>query len=105
MEGCVVRNKAGRMLMAHELSANCLVVAKLEEKPRLLSAWIRRIEGDEITIKFGHKCYGRKRYETVIGRKNEDGLVLDELGKCIFLWEYINLDGTRYEPERDQEAT
>ena len=100
-----MRNKIGRMLMADELSADCLVMAKLEENPRIVSAWIRRIEGDDITIKFTRGRFGRKRHQTVHGRKNGEGLVVDELGKCIFLWEYVNLDGTTYKPQREAELS
>jgi hypothetical protein len=39
--------------------------------------------------------------DVVYAKKNENGLVVDKFGKCIFLWEYVKLDGTIQKPLSD----
>jgi hypothetical protein len=85
----------GRMLTASELTERQLVMAKHEDTPRIRSAWIVWVGKSSIGLTWSY-LRGKRRGRVTLTEKSGDGLLLDRSGKCIFVWEYINLDGTPF---------
>jgi hypothetical protein len=91
----VKRNKAGRMLVADELMEHQLVIAKHEDNSRIEAARIVWTGKSSVGLTW-NRWRKRRKAKVVLTTKNADGLLLDSAGKCIFVWEYLNLDGSPF---------
>jgi hypothetical protein len=82
------------MLTAGELIERQLVVAKHEDKPRIRCARIVWVGESSVGLVWDGSFKSQRKL--VLATKSSDGLLLDRSGKCIFVWEYMNLDGTAF---------
>jgi hypothetical protein len=83
------------MLTADELTERQLVIAKHEDNSRIESARIVWVGESRIGLTWD-RHRKRRKAKVILASKGEGGLLLDRSGKCIFVWEYINLDGTPF---------
>jgi hypothetical protein len=99
-----IARKTGRLLTFREMDHGQLVMAKHEDDPVVRTA--------RLTSVFHRKGIARltvritnSREMRVEAKATPEGALVDENGRRIYVWEYMNLDGTPFkrsinEPEK-----
>jgi hypothetical protein len=78
-------HEVGRELLAHELTVKTVVVIGRDDRPFLVTTWVRTIGED--FVEFFH---GEVNTAFLVCRQG-DGTLTDDTGRRIHVWEYLGV--------------
>lgn len=90
-----IARKTGRLLTFREIDYGLLVMAKHEDDPVVRTARLGTVSHRKGIARLNVRITNSRQI-TVLAKATPEGALVDENGRRIYVWEYMNLDGTPF---------